>query len=255
MRWSALSLAMLLGACRGQDAAPGPIAPPSTVSAAPAAEPTASAPIVPDTAKPTPQPAAGAASGAKVWSFDADTPGAQPKGFSFGRTGDGREGTWIVVAGAGAPSGANVLAQTDADATDGRFPVAFADEPVVRDVDLSVRCKPVSGGVDQACGMVFRLKDANNYYVTRANALENNVRLYFVKDGRRQQIATWNIKVASGAWHEYRVVAQGDHFEVYWDGVKGLDHHDKTFGDAGKIGLWTKADSVTWFDDLRVTPL
>lgn len=147
-----------------------------------------------------------------------------------------------------------MLAQTDADSTDDRFPVAFADKPTLRDLELSVRCKPVSGAVDRACGLVFRLKDANNYYVTRANALEGNVRLYYVKNGHRQQIATFSGNVAAGAWHEYRVVARGDHFEVYWDNAKVIDQHDQTFGDAGKIGLWTKADSVTYFDDLTVKP-
>lgn len=154
----------------------------------------------------------------------------------------------------GAPSGANVVAQTDADTTDYRFPVLFAEQPSVGDLELSVRCKPVSGKVDQACGLVFRLKDANNYYVTRANALEDNVRLYYVKDGKRQQIASWSGKVTPAAWHDYRVVCVGDHFEVYWDGAKVMDQHDKTFTEAGKVGLWTKADSVTYFDELKVTP-
>ena len=91
--------------------------------------------------------------------------------------------------------------------------------------------------------------------MTRANALEGNVRLYFVKDGHRQQIATHSGKVTSGAWHDYRVVARGDHFEVFWDGAKVIDQHDPTFVEAGKVGLWTKADSVTYFDDLSAKPL
>jgi hypothetical protein len=190
-----------------------------------------------------------------VWTFDTDAAGSAPTGFSFGRTGDGRDGKWIVRAEPNAPSGANVLVQSDADSADYRFPVAFANEPVLRDLDLGVRCKPVSGSVDQACGMVFRLKDANNYYVTRANALENNVRLYSVKSGKRQQIAGWNGTVKTGVWHAHRAVARGDHFEVYWDGAKIIDQADKTFGEAGKIGLWTKADSVTYFDDLTVKAL
>jgi hypothetical protein len=146
------------------------------------------------------------------------------------------------------------LAQTDADSTDYRFPVAVANEPLLRDLHLSVRCKPVSGQVDQACGLVFRFRDADNYYVTRANALENNVRLYHVVKGDRRQFAGWNGKVSSGAWHSLRVDAKGDHFEVYWDDKKVMDAHDTTFSEPGKVGLWTKADTVTYFDNLSVSP-
>src|SRR6266481_5653085 len=113
------------------------------------------------------------------WSFDADKPDKPPAGFSFGRTGDGKEGKWVVLAAKDAPSGGNVLAQVDADKTDYRFPVAVADAPSLVDLALSVKCKPVSGEVDQGCGLVFRYQDADNYYLTRANALEDNVRLYY----------------------------------------------------------------------------
>ncbi len=191
----------------------------------------------------------------KRWTFEGDRVGTGPTGFSFGRTGSGRVGHWVVLADKGAPSGANVLAQVDADETDYRFPIAIANEPVLRDLRLSVRCKPVSGKVDQACGLVFRDRDENHYYLARANALENNVRLYHVVDGRRRQIAGWNGRVSGGAWHELRVDARGDHLEVFWDGQKVLDAHDQTFRDAGKVGVWTKADSVTYFDDLSVAPL
>jgi hypothetical protein len=124
----------------------------------------------------------------------------------------------------------------------------------LRNVDVRVRCKPISGKVDQACGLVFRVRDADNYYLTRANALESNVRLYFVRSSRREQIATYNGKVASGSWHELRAVAVGDHIEVHWDGARVIDQHDSTFPDAGSVGVWTKADSVTEFDDLSVDP-
>jgi len=147
-----------------------------------------------------------------------------------------------------------VLAQTDADTTDYRFPVAVADEPQLRDMRLSTRCKPVSGQGDQACGLVFRFRDADNYYLTRANALEDNVRIYHVVRGDRREFAGWNGKVSSGVWHSLRVDAKGDHFEVHFDDQKIIDVHDNTFSDAGKVGVWTKADSVTYFDDLTVTP-
>ena len=185
--------------------------------------------------------------------FDSDAVGQPPKGFEFGRTGQGRQGKWVVQSVADAPSGGNVLAQIDADGTDYRFPVAFAG-PEFKDLQLSVKCKPVSGKVDQACGLVFRLKDADNYYVIRANALEDNVRLYHVVKGKRVQFAGWNGKVATGTWHELAVTAVGDHFEASFDGKKIIDAHDKTFGAAGKFGLWTKADSVTYFDELKAIP-
>jgi hypothetical protein len=216
--------------------------------AAPSAAPPPPAALAPATATPsTDSPG--------KWTFDADRTDAAPVGFSFGRTGDGPTGRWIVKAAADAPSAGNVLAQTDTDATDMRFPVAVADGPSLRDVRLSVRCKAISGKVDQACGLVFRYKDENNYYVTRANALEGNVRLYHVKDGRRKQFASWSGEVKGNAWHELRVDARGEHLEVYFNGAKVIDANDKTFPDAGKVGVWTKADSVTYYDDLSATSL
>jgi hypothetical protein len=203
----------------------------------------------------SPQPATAPASvslGERKWAFDDDALGGSPPGFAFGRTGSGRAGKWVVQVDPTAPSGKNVLAQLDADDTDYRFPVAVANEPLLRDGSVSVRCKSVSGSVDQACGLVFRYHDPDNYYVTRANALENNVRLYHVKNGSRQQFAGWNGTVSTGRWHALRVEAKGDHFEVYWEDKKIIDAHDSTFPDTGKIGVWTKADSVTHFDDLQV---
>jgi hypothetical protein len=192
---------------------------------------------------------------ATTWSFDADKADAPPAGFTFGRTGQGAEGKWLVKSVPDAPSGHNVLAQTDGDSTDYRFPVAVADAPAVKDVRLSVKCKPVAGKGDQGCGLVFRYRDVDNYYITRANALENNVRLYHVVKGRRVQFAGWDGKVASGAWHELRVEAKGDRFQVTFDGRKVMDARDATFADPGKVGVWTKADSIIYFDDLTAEPL
>jgi hypothetical protein len=187
------------------------------------------------------------------WSFDADRSGEPPSGFSFGRTGSGRVGRWVVRAEKDAPSGTNVLAQVDEDNTSYRFPIAVANEPSLQNLRLSVRCKPISGKVDQACGLVFRYRDENNYYVTRANALEDNIRLYYVLKGKRVQIGTWDGRVTRGSWHELRVDVCGDQIEIYWDGKKVIDARDTTFGDPGKVGAWTKADSATYFDDLTVT--
>ena len=192
---------------------------------------------------------------AVIWHFDSLPAGQPPAGFSFGRTGGGRVGRWIVQSAPDAPSPPNVLAQVDSDRTDYRFPVAAALSPSFTDGSVSVKCKPVSGHVDRACGLVFRYGDENNYYLTRANALEDNVRFYYVKNGRRIQLANWSGKVTSSVWHELRVDFQGDHVEVYWDGTKRIDAHDRTFSGPGRVGVWTKADSYTLFDDLTARPL
>ncbi|PYV61534.1 MAG: hypothetical protein DMG97_42835 [Acidobacteria bacterium] len=152
-----------------------------------------------------------------------------------------------------ASSKPNVIAQTSADQTDYRFPLLISDEGSFQDLDVSVKFKAVSGSIDRAGGLVFRLKDPNNYYIVRANALENNYRLYHVVNGRRTQFAGANLKVTSGEWHELRVEAAGNKITCYYDGNKKIEATDNTFKDAGKVGLWTKADSVTYFDDLKVT--
>lgn len=193
--------------------------------------------------------------GTRSWSFQDVKADAPPAGFSFGRTGSGRVGNWVVRVDPGAPAGDHVLAQIDTDDTDYRFPVAVADAPVLKDLRLEVHCKPVSGKTDQACGVVFRYQDENNYYVARGNALEDNVRLYHVVNGHRRQIAGWNGKVPGGTWHALAIEVRGDKLKVHWDGKLVIEVADGTFQRAGKVGLWTKADSVTYFAGLSVTPL
>jgi hypothetical protein len=186
-------------------------------------------------------------------SFDSDTTGQLPAKFHSAKTGAGTQENWVVTADPTAPSKPNVVAQTSTDQTDYRFPLLISDEGSFHDLDLTVKFKAVSGSIDRAGGLVFRLKDPNNYYIVRANALENNYRLYHVVNGRRSQFAGANFKVTSGEWHELRVEAMGNKITCYYDGNKKIEATDDTFKDAGKIGLWTKADSVTYFDDLRVT--
>ena len=199
--------------------------------------------------------AAAAQDSGKTWDFQGDKVDEAPAGFSFGTTGQGRPGKWVVRGDPSAPAGDHVLAQVDADDTDNRFPVAVADTPVLKDLRVDVRCKQVSGKTDQACGVLFRYQDENNYYLTRANALEDNVNLYHVVKGRRRQLKGWSGKVAPNTWHALAVEARGDHFLVFFDGKPVIDAKDDTFKDAGKVGLWTKADSVTHFDALSVKPL
>ena len=188
-----------------------------------------------------------------VYNFDSDAPGQLPAKFHSAKTGGGTEERWSVVADPAAPSKPNVVAQTSTDQTDYRFPLLISDEGSFQDLDLSVKFKAVSGSIDRAGGLMFRLRDPNNYYIVRANALENNYRLYHVVNGRRSQFAGANLKVTSGEWHELRVEAVGNKITCYYDGVKKIEANDGTFKNAGKIGLWTKADSVTYFDDMKVT--
>jgi 3-keto-disaccharide hydrolase len=195
------------------------------------------------------------ATASSLWTFDGLTAGQPPTGFSFARTGSGRPGHWVVRAVSGAPSGPNVLAQEDSDRTDYRFPVAVANSPAFGDVSVSVRCKPIGGRVDRACGIVWRYQDENNYYLTRANALEDNVCWYYVQNGRRVEMKRVSVKVAAGVWHSLRADMRGDHIEVYFNDKKLIDVHDTRFTTPGKVGVWTKADSYTQFDDLTATAL
>lgn len=188
-----------------------------------------------------------------VYSFDGDTAGQIPAKFHGALTGQGAKEQWVVKADPTAPSQPNVLAQVSTDKTDYRFPLAIADEGSFKDLDISVKFKAVAGQVDRAAGIAFRLRDANNYYVVRANALEDNYRLYHVVNGRRVQFAGANFKVTPGEWHDLRVECVGNKIVCYYEGAKKIEATDDAFKEAGKVGLWTKADSVTYFDDLRVS--
>lgn len=150
--------------------------------------------------------------------------------------------------------GKYVVVQTDADKTRTRFPVLIADSGEFADLDVSMKAKSISGKVDQGMGLVFRFRDAKSYYIVRANSLENNFRLYRMVNGKRLQFAGTHVKVTSGQWHTLRVVAKGDHITCWFDGKQLIDAHDKTYT-TGKVGLWTKADSISEFDDLAVSPL
>jgi hypothetical protein len=195
-------------------------------------------------AEPTP-------AGSRKITFDEDAVGKPPSGWDFARTGQGAEGNWIVRGDQETPKN-HVLVQESPDPTDYRFPLAVLQDGSFKDVTLSVRARPVSGEVDQGFGLVWRYKDANNYYVTRCNADENNCRIYHVVAGKRVAFQNHNVKVASKAWHTLKVEAVGDHFTVWYDDRKVLDAKDETFKDAGRVGLWTKADSVIQFDDFTV---
>jgi hypothetical protein len=170
-------------------------------------------------------------------------------------TGRGGPVAWSVTDDPTAPAGPKVLTQTSTDRTDYRFPLAVLDLPVLKDLDVAVRFKPISGEVDRAAGIAVRLADRDNYYVVRANALEDNVRLYRVVKGDRRQFAGADVKVPSGLWQELRLVVRGSRFEVFFGGKSLYSASDATLPAAGRVALWTKADSVTSFDDLRIAGL
>ncbi len=187
----------------------------------------------------------------KTFNFDKDRVGSPPAGFEFARTGGGAEGTWVVRADPSSPD-KHVLVQENSDPTDYRFPLAVVTEGTYKDVTLSVRAKPISGRLDQGFGMVWRYKDAANYYITRCNADEDNCTIYHTVNGKRRAFQNKPITVAKNIWHALKLQAVGDHFVVWFDGMKVLDAKDGTFKDAGKVGLWTKADSVIQFDDFTI---
>jgi hypothetical protein len=170
------------------------------------------------------------------------------------RTGRGAPGDWRVVEDRSASQG-KAIAQLSADPTDYRFPLAVYEPLTAQDVEASVWFKAVSGRVDRAGGLAVRLTGPNNYYVVRANALEDNVRLYRVVKGNRQQIAGVSMKVPSGEWHVLTLRGEGERFSVSFDGGPLFTATDRTFPGLGKVALWTKADSITHFDRLNIRPL
>lgn len=179
------------------------------------------------------------------WNFDESPAGKLPEEFVSAL------GDWKVEKEAGAPTTPGVLRQTGTFRNPD-FPRVLVKDLTFADLTLRVRCRPESGEVDRACGLLFRAKDSDNYYVTRANPLEGNVRLYEVVNGSRKQFASADLEVTSGEWHTLEVRARGSRLSVSWDGREVLSASDSRF-ERGKIGLWTKADSVTAFDDLEAT--
>jgi len=179
-----------------------------------------------------------------VVDFDTSAVGKPPAGWTATVTGTGAA-KWTVERDDTAPSKPNVLKQ----AGQATFPLCLKDDTSLQDGFVEVKLKPVSGREDQAGGVVWRARDSNNYYVARVNALEDNITAYHTVNGRRTERKRASMKVAANEWHTLRVEFQGAHFTVYGDGKKAIEWDDTTFGAAGKVGVWTKADSVTLFDD------
>jgi hypothetical protein len=183
-----------------------------------------------------------AAGQVEEWTFDKDAAGKPPTGVEvFG-------GTWKVKAEPDAPSAPNVLCQS----ATAEFPALRFGEKVYTDLTATVRFKPVSGKDDQTAGIIFRVQDAQNYYILRANSLEDNVILFRFASGSRSSIKSGSAKVPSGQWQELKVEVEGNRFRGFLNGQLVVEATDDAYK-AGGVGLWTKADSVTYFDEFRVT--
>src|SRR6266536_996480 len=176
--------------------------------------------------------------------FDNVETGKPPTGWTATRTGKG-EAKWTIERDDSAPSKPNVLKQSG-EAT---YPVCLKNETSLKEGFVEVKFKPIAGREDQAGGVVWRAKDSDNYYIARANALEDNVCIYHTIKGKRTEKKRTKMKVATGVWHTLRADFSGEHFTVTFDGKKAIEWDDKTFTEAGMVGVWTKADSVTLFDD------
>jgi hypothetical protein len=192
----------------------------------------------------------------RTFRFDRKDAGGLPAGWKTAKTGQGDGSVWKVVADDTAPSKTGyVLAQT-AEGPRPLFNLCVIEDSSCRDVDIQVAFKAVRGKIDQGGGIVWRFQDANNYYVARLNPLEGNYRVYAVVAGQRKQLETKeDLKPGTGEWHTLRIRHVGDQIECYLDGQKELEAKDATFAKAGKVGLWTKADAQTHFDNLTVKSL
>jgi hypothetical protein len=170
-----------------------------------------------------------------------------------GMTGVGRPPSWQPVADPDAPDGW-ALAETAGDPADLRFPLCISGQTVTRDFDATLRFKPISGTRAQVAGLMFRAQSASDYYVVRANALDNSVRLYRMEKGKRSQLASKEAPIEAGKWHSLRVIAANERFEVALDGKTLFDVSDRSLPQAGPLGVWSQADSVTRYGSLLVSP-
>ena len=186
--------------------------------------------------------------------FEDAKVGEVPKGWTVTKTGTDDASKWLVVEDKDAPKGAKALAQVF-ESPRPMFNLCVLDATSFKDVEVSVAFKAVKGQDDQGGGVVWRYKDANNYYVARHNPLEKNFRLYKIENGKRSQLATTkdDVDAPAGKWHTLSVTMKGDAITCSLNGKKVIDAKDATFADAGKVGLWTKADAHTYFDDFRAT--
>jgi hypothetical protein len=195
----------------------------------------------------------GAEEKVRTITFGKDDVGKVPTGWTAAQTGKGKS-EWKVIADASAPSKTGfVLAQTT-DNREALFNLCVADDSNFKDIEVSVAFKAMKGQKDQGGGIMWRYQDANNYYVARVNPLEDNFRVYKVVAGKRsKEFQSADVKAPEGEWHTLKVKVEGDHIQCFFNGKKYLDVKDDSITKPGKVGLWTKADAQTHFDDLKVS--
>jgi hypothetical protein len=199
---------------------------------------------------------AGERAEAAHWNFDGTESGKPPGTWSIRETHRSASlARWAVVEDESAPSPHRVLALTETSNFGGTFNLAVWDKAVYKDLDLTVKVKAVSGKEDQGGGPIWRCRNESNYYICRFNPLEGNFRLYLVAGGQRKQLATADVDTEAGKWYTIRVTMIGDQIACWLDGEKLLEATDDIIKDAGRIGLWTKADAATAFDDLTIAPV
>ena len=183
--------------------------------------------------------------------FENEKVGSFPKGFTSYIAGRGTEGFWKIIRDDAAPSGSLVLAQTSQDETPVHFPILILNASSYSDGKFSVRVKPVAGTADRAGGIVFRFLDPQNYYVARINALEDNIQLYKFIEGRRTALGSAEVRVSSNHWHLLEVELLGSTMRCHVDGKLLIEKEDSDIV-SGKVGLWTKSDSIVYFDDFTI---
>jgi hypothetical protein len=183
--------------------------------------------------------------------FENYTLGKVPEGWSGYFTGKGDLGKWLILN----DNGNKILAQTSDKNFGYHFDVIVNDELSYKDVEITVKFKGATGQEDQGGGPVWRYQDADNYYIARANPLENNYRVYKVIDGNRKQLKSFDMEIKTGKWYKLKITMTDDQINCYFDGELKLEATDNSFPNAGKIGLWTKADAVTFFDDLQISAI
>jgi hypothetical protein len=190
----------------------------------------------------------------RAFKFGKADVGKVPTGWKAEKTGKGEGSVWKVVADDTAQSKSGVVLAQTAEGPSSLFNICVADDTKYKDVELSVSFKAIAGNRDQGGGFVWRYQDNNNYYVCRMNPLEDNYRVYKVVNGKRSaEFQDQTVKVPLKEWHTLKVKMEGNHIECYLDGKKYLDVKDDSIKEAGKVGLWTKADAQTRFDDFKAS--
>jgi len=185
----------------------------------------------------------------KYFDFENYKTGEKPAGWSTALTGKGNPCDWKILN----DSGNKILAQVSNETQGYRFNLIVNDSLNYKDVTIQVKFKGVLGRNDQGGGPVWRYIDANNYYVARANPLENNFRLYKVVNGNRKELKSADISINTNQWYQLKIIMKGNKIQCFFDNKLALETTDDTFMRAGKIGLWTKSDAITYFDDLDIT--